>query len=62
MTIREAREEKGMTQIELAVSADVALTTVRRIENGLMEKTSVSNFLKVCKALERDPADFLCSK
>lgn len=56
MTVREAREKKGMTQMELAVAADVALTTIARIENGKMEKTSVGNLLKVCNALGCDPA------
>lgn len=62
MTIKEAREHKNMSQVELAVAAGVALGTIARMENGLLEKASVANFLKVCKALECDPADFLCSK
>lgn len=62
MTIREARENMNMTQVELAVAADVSLGTVCRMELGKMEKTSVENFLKVCSALGCDPADFLRSK
>jgi transcriptional regulator with XRE-family HTH domain len=54
MTVKEAREAKGMTQVELAAKCGVALNTIARLENGKMEKMVVGNLLKICKALDYD--------
>ena len=56
MTVKEAREKKGWTQIDLAVAADVGLTTIQRIENGMIEVAQVGTVRKVCNALEIDMA------
>lgn len=61
MTVKEAREAKGMTQVELSAKTGVALGTIARLENGKMEKMIVGNLVKICKALDYDPA-FLFAK
>lgn len=54
MTVKEAREKKGITQVELAVATGVGLGTIQRIENGKIEQALVGNVLKICKALDCD--------
>lgn len=51
MTVKEARESKGMTQVDLAVAADVGLTTIQRIESGMIEVAQVGTLRKICNAL-----------
>lgn len=62
MTIKEARERKGLTQVQLAACTGVALGTIQRIENGKIEKALVGNVLKLCEALDCDIASLFCSK
>ena len=51
MTVKEARENKGMTQVDLAVAADVGLGTIQRIEGGMIEVAQVGTLRKICNAL-----------
>ena len=62
MTVKEAREKKGMTQLQLAATTDLSLTTIQRIENGKIEKALVGNVLKICKVLDCDFASLFCNK
>jgi putative transcriptional regulator len=50
--IREAREEKGWTQAELAQVMGVSRKTVNTVENGVFVPSTVVA-LKLARALER---------
>lgn len=60
MTIKEARENKGLTQVQLAAMTGVGLGTIQRIENGKLEKALVGNVRKICDALGYDFASLFC--
>jgi transcriptional regulator with XRE-family HTH domain len=58
--LRKLRESKGLTQEELAYRADVAISSIGRIETGNLN-TSVSTIVILAKALgvhKRDMLDF----
>lgn len=50
-TIRLAREEKGMTQENLAELLDVSTTHVRHLESG-HRRPSIEKLLLLCKILD----------
>lgn len=58
MTLKEARQAAGMTQVQLSSESNVGLGTIQRIENGKLEVASVGTLLKLCKALGCDISIF----
>ena len=52
--IKEIREEKGISQYRLAQLTGINRSTINRYENGLIQKVSFDNLLKICEALEID--------
>jgi transcriptional regulator with XRE-family HTH domain len=52
--IKEVREEKGISQYRLAQLTGINRSTINRYENGLIQKVSFDNLLKICEALEVD--------
>lgn len=62
MTIKEARKKKNMTQVELAAKAGVALGTVTRLEAGKATSMSVATIMRICEALDYDPALLFCKE
>ena len=56
--IRIARDLKGLTLRQLAESADVAASTVSRLENGTGLIT-LDGFVRLCDAMGIDPARML---
>ena len=54
LTLREAREQAGLSQSALAKKVNLRVETISRIENGF--STKESTFSKICKALNVDPA------
>ena len=52
--IKEIREEKGISQYRLAELTGINRSTINRYENGLIQKVSFDNLLKICEALEVD--------
>ena len=52
--IKEIREEKGISQYRLAQLTGINRSTINRYENGLIQKISFDNLLKICEALEID--------
>ncbi len=58
LAIIKARQNKGISQEDLAGSSDVARNYISRIENGHVS-FSVVVLLKIAEALEVDPADLL---
>lgn len=51
--IRKKRDELGISQQELADNADVAKSTIQRIEKGVMNP-SILTLINICLALEID--------
>ncbi len=51
INVRVARIKKGMTQVELAEKAGVALSTVSFVENGKHSATRAVTIGKLAKAL-----------
>jgi len=56
-TIQEARVKKGFTQSQLAVYANVAISTISPIEQG--KACTMRVFMDICKVLEVDPKDIV---
>jgi len=57
--LREAREQRGMTQAELAETAQVTQATVSRIENGKVASLDLVVLHKLANALEIHPATLI---
>ena len=57
--IKEIREEKGISQYRLAQLTGINRSTINRYENGLIQKASFDNLLKICEALEVDIKDII---
>ena len=51
--IRECREEKNMTQLELAKKANVSRTIISGLENGTIKVTTTETLLKIACALDK---------
>lgn len=51
--IKETREEKNMTQEELAVKSGVSRTTISGLENGVVEITTTKTLQKLAEALDK---------
>ncbi len=49
-TLKEIREEMGLTVSLMAIKVDVSDTTIRKIENGLPVRENIK--LKIAKALK----------
>lgn len=50
--IKEVREEKRMTQEELAAKSGISRTTISGLENGTARSVSTKTLLKIAAALE----------
>lgn len=55
--IKEAREEAGMTQDELANKSGVSRSTINGLETGRAAVTTNVTLLKIAKALDKKIAD-----
>lgn len=51
--IKEYREEKKMSQSELARISNVSRTTINGLENGTIKVTTTETLLKIAEALEK---------
>lgn len=56
--LRKLREHKGLTQEDLAEKANVAVSTIARIETGLFN-SSISTIALLAKALSVDKKDLV---
>ena len=52
--IKEARENKDMSQYRLAELTGINRSTIKRYEDNHIKKISLDNLIKICKALEID--------
>lgn len=53
--IKEAREEKGLTKSELALRVKVADSTIKRYEDGEIEKIKIPIIESIANALQVNP-------
>ncbi len=58
-TLRERREDRGLTQAELSDRCGVADTIISRIETGRISDPRVSTLVRLAEGLEISPGDFL---
>jgi transcriptional regulator with XRE-family HTH domain len=56
--LRKLRENKSISQEELAYRADIPISQVGRIERGEVN-TTISTLYSIAKALEKNPKDLL---
>lgn len=57
--IRRAREESGMTQLELSVAAKINRVTIANLETGHQRGIQVDSLVSLCRALAVTPNDLL---
>lgn len=57
--IKEARENKGMSQYRLAEITGINRSTIKRYEDNHIKKISLDNLIKICKALEIDVKEII---
>ena len=55
--IKEAREEKGITQEELSNKSGVSRNLISRLETGDLKSTSTNTLIKIANALEKSVND-----
>ena len=58
LNLKEVREQKGLTQLELATLCDSEVTTISRIENGRTNVT-LGTIISLSNALGIDPNELL---
>lgn len=59
--IKEYREKKRMTQVELAKRSGVSRVTISQLEKGIERNTSSKTLLSIAKALETTVDDIFFS-
>lgn len=57
--LREAREEKGWTQVQLAEKAGVRQASISAIEGDKMKRIDLDILERLCRALGLEPGDLL---
>lgn len=55
--IKRFREEKGLSQEELAKKSGVSRNLIARLESGNLKKTSTETLFKLAKALDKKVND-----
>ncbi len=60
--LRKIREEKGMTQSELAQKSGVSRVTISRLESGSQSDLMVGNLNKLAEALGCRVSELICEK
>ena len=58
--IKEKREERHLSQEELANQTGISRVTLSRIESGTQPELKVGNLVKIAKALNCDISDLVC--
>lgn len=60
--IKEKRNERNITQKDLAIQAHISVTTLNRLENGKLKACSVHTLKAIADALKIKPIDELIDK
>lgn len=60
LKIRDIRESKNMTQIELCKLAGISRQTLSELENNANANTTTATLAKIADALQCRISDFLC--
>ena len=58
VALRQHRNKKKMSQMDIAAAADMERSSISAIENGRYG-ISMNTFLRLCEGLEEDPAKVL---
>ena len=58
-TLKEIRRNKGLTQRQLATAVGVDFSYVSKVENDRMPPPAADTIVKICKALDIPPDEFL---
>jgi DNA-binding XRE family transcriptional regulator len=56
-TLRQAREDAGMSQSELARAVEVPQATISAIETGKTIRPGYGLVVRICRAIGREPED-----
>lgn len=59
ITLREARETAGLSQMQLADKANVRQATISELETGKTRRVDLDVLDRLCAALELEPGDLL---
>jgi transcriptional regulator with XRE-family HTH domain len=59
ITLREAREAAGLTQVQLAELADVRQATVSEMERSVRRSVDLAILDRLCRVLNVEPGDLL---
>lgn len=59
--LKEVREDKGMTQVELSEKSGVCRPTIIKIEAGNESEVKISTILRLAAALDKEPRDIFCA-
>ena len=59
VTLRQAREAAGLTQLQLAVLADVRQATISELETGKTRRVDLDVLDRLCGALGVEPGELL---
>ena len=59
ITLREAREAAGLTQVQLAERADVRQATISELETGKTRRVDLDVLDRLCHALRVEPGELL---
>ena len=57
--LKKIREEKGMSRYRLSQLTGIHQSTLKRYEDGEIQKINFENFFKICEALEIDVEEIL---
>lgn len=60
--IRELRENKGMTQVELSEKSNVSRTIISNLENGVSHVTTTKTLYRLANALDVSVEELFCLK
>lgn len=60
--IKQLRKEKGLTQEQLAIQANISYTTLTKMENGAIKNPSFENVAAIAKVLEVSLDDLTINK
>lgn len=58
-SLRKWREERGLTQREMAAATGISLRTYKRLERGLIDNPPLGYLVNCARVLDCDPRDII---